>query len=175
MTSTGEHGRGRRTWYRPTKAEIEVRVTEIFKLLMAGAQRHDIRRYVAEKTKWEVPERTLDRYVARATACLRTHAAAVRDEELGLAILQLKDLYGRTYRIQDYKTSLAARKELSELLGLYAPKRVALTDPEGGPQSFIAIMPERAKDNASWSEKCKKEREELDRLQATDSTASGGQ
>lgn len=36
MTSTGEHGGGRRTGTRPTKAEIEVRVTEIFKLLMAG-------------------------------------------------------------------------------------------------------------------------------------------
>lgn len=36
MTNMGGHGGGHRTGYRPTKAEIEVRVTEIFKLLMAG-------------------------------------------------------------------------------------------------------------------------------------------
>lgn len=163
-TRADDQGLRRRTGYRPTKAEIEVRVTEIFKLLLAGVQRHDIRRYVAEKAKWDVPERTLDRYIARATARLQTHAATVRDEELGLAVLQLKDIYSRSYRVQDFKTALAARRELSELLGLYAPpKQVAVTDPDSNAQSFIAIFPQPPSSREEWSRQCRQEFEERER------------
>lgn len=174
MTNMGGHGGGHRTGYRPTKAEIEVRVTEIFKLLMAGVQRHDIRRYVAEKVKWEVPERTLDRYVARATELIRASAAFDRNTELGRAISRLHDLYSRSYRVQDFKTCLTTQRELNELLGLYAPKRLEVTGADGGPHSFIAIVPEPAPDHETWSRQCQEEQAQLEHQRALASTPSGG-
>lgn len=170
MTSTGKHDRGHRIGTRPTKAEIEVKVTEIFKLLIAGVQRHDIRRYVAEKVKWEVPERTLDRYLSRATELIRASAAFDRNTELGRAISRLHDLYSRSYRVQDFKTCLTIQRELNELLGLYAPKRMEVTGADGSPPSFIAIMPAPAQDNETWSRQCRQEREQLEHQRAIAST-----
>lgn len=162
MTSTGEHGRGRRTGYKPTKAEHEQRLSQIHALLVNNLSRKDICRYVSEKTTWGLTERSIDRYIAEATKMIQASAAFSRDLELGKAIARINDLYSRAHRVQDYKTCLAVQRELSELLGLYAPKRMEHTGPDGSPQQFIAIMPERPKDMEEWSRQCRPEQEERD-------------
>lgn len=175
MTSTGDPGRGRRIGSRPTKAEQVQRLSQIHTLLINNLSRQDICRYVSEKTTWGLTERTIERYIAGATKMIRASAAFHRDQELGLAIAQVKDIYAKGQRIQDYKTSLSARKELSELLGLYAPKRLEVTGADGGPQEFIALIPQGPQDRDAWSRQCKQEQEQLERQRATASTASGGQ
>jgi len=42
-----------------------------------------------------------------------------RDEELGIAILQLREIFTKSMAIQDTKVCLAARRELNKLLRLY--------------------------------------------------------
>ena len=172
---TPNHGpSGRRAAPKPTRAEFELRINEIHKLLINQVSRKDIIRYIAEKTTWNLQERTIDRYIQIVTKTIRQAAIVDRELELGLAIQQTKDLYAKTARIQDYRTSLQCRRELSELIGLYAPKRVALTNPEGGPTQYIALIPGQAKDNAEWSEQCRKEQAELERQrQASGSPAVG--
>jgi len=162
------------TTARSTKAEIEARVTEIYRLLLAGASRRDLFRFASERAGWNVTERMVERYAAAATKAITTSAAYDRDYQLGMAIEQLRNIYARSYAIQDFKTALNARRELNELLGLYAPRRIAMTDTDGKTQQFIAIIPQGPQDHATWSEQCKREREELDRQRATTSSIASG-
>lgn len=147
---------GRKTGYKPTKAERTQRITEVYKLLIIGLQRHDIIRYLAEKTAWELADRTVDLYIARATEQITAHAKFERASELGKAILRLNDLYARTTKIQDYKTAMAIQRELNELMGLYAPTRLDLP-PGDGPASFIAVMPYRPANNQEWEQMCRQQ------------------
>lgn len=179
VMETGEEpngtGRHRKRAPKPTKVEQESRITEVYKLLIIGLARHDILRYIAEKTTWGLAERTVDFLIGKATARFQEHAKTVRDQEIGKAIARMNDLYSRTHRIQDYKTALAAQKELSELLGLYAPKRMELTGPEGGPQQFIAFIPQGPQDREAWSQQAKAELASRQQHQrAIGSTPSGG-
>lgn len=109
-----------------TKAEVEERVTTVFTLMVRGATRDEILRHAAKE--WGLASRTVDDYVARATERLKAMAVVVRAEELGRARAQLHDLYGKNMKVQDYKAALSVRKDLSELLGLYAPKVTKLID-----------------------------------------------
>jgi hypothetical protein len=124
-----------------------------------------------QKTAWGLKERAIDYLIASATARFATESKRRREVELGRAIATTSDILSRSYRIQDYKTCLAAQRELNAIMGLYAPKQVALTDLEGKPQHFIAVMPEPAKDNETWSQQCRQEL--AARQAATASTPSG--
>jgi len=118
-------------------AEIEERVTTVYTLLIRGASREEILRHGAEK--WTLATRQMEDYLARATERLKTLAAYVREEEIGRARAQLHDLYGKNLKVQDYKSALAFRKDLSELLGLYAPRteKHEHTGRDGGPLALL--------------------------------------
>lgn len=58
--------------------------------------------------------------VAEARRRLTVAADYDRDEQVNTAYLRLNDLYARSLKVQDVKTALAAQKELSKLLALYA-------------------------------------------------------
>lgn len=148
---------GRRAGHRPTRAEREQRVGQIFALLIAGASRRTILQFTAEKTTWNLSERSVDSLVAAATRQIMASAAFNRDLELGKAIAQLNDLYAKCHRVQDYKTCIAARKELSELLGLYAPSKIALTDTNGRTQSYVAVFPQAPESREQWAQRCQEE------------------
>jgi len=49
---------------------------------------------------------------------VHTDAQADPASERGKAIIRLNDLYYRSYKVQDFKTSLAAQRELNKLLSL---------------------------------------------------------
>mgnify|MGYP000930120432 CR=1 FL=1 len=120
-----------------TAAEIEERVTVVYTLLIRGASRDEILRHGAEK--WTLATRQMEDYLARATERLKALAAYVHEEELGRARAQLHDLYGKNMKVQDYKAALQVRKDLSELLGLYAPKveKHEHTGRDGAPMSLL--------------------------------------
>lgn len=102
-------------------AEMEKRVTAVFKLILRGAQRPAILEF-AQKQAWDVSPRQIDTYARKANALFRAMAEADRELELGLAVAQLYDLYAGALSIQDRATALNARKELNKLKGLYPPE-----------------------------------------------------
>ena len=121
-----------------THAEIEERVTVVYTLLIRGASREEILRHGSET--WSLTTRQVEDYLSRATQRLKALAAYVREEEIGRARAQLHDLYGKNMKVQDYKAALQVRKDLSELLGLYAPKteKHEHSGPNGGPVLLLA-------------------------------------
>lgn len=121
-----------------TDAEITARVTTVYKLILNGADRHEILQYAA-KMDWNVSDRSVDEYIARATAMFTERAAKAaeraeekRHERLGIAEAQLNMLFMKCVNVQDYKAALAVRRELSLLLGLHAPTRQEVTGKDGG-------------------------------------------
>ena len=123
-----------------THAEIEERVTVVYTLLIRGASREEILRHGAEK--WTLATRQMEDYLARANRRLKELAAFIREEEIGRARAQLHDLYGKNMKVQDYRSALAVRKDLSELLGLYAPvtQRTEHSGPGGGPVQIERVL-----------------------------------
>ena len=109
---------------KPTKAELESRITTVSGLLVRGASRAAILRYVSENTNWNVTSRTIENYMATATATIKEGAANDIEYETGKAKERLEYLYQSNISSKDYKAALVVVKTRSELLGLEAPKRL---------------------------------------------------
>lgn len=116
-----------------TNAESAERVTKIFELLLLGLSRQEIMQYCSA---WNITTRQIDVYIQKATARLKAHADYKREEQLGVAIHRLNNLYRSSLKIQDYKGALAVQKELNLLLGLHAPSRHEITGKDGAPVKF---------------------------------------
>lgn len=101
-----------------TAATIEQRVSVVHgKLLQCLPRAQIIQECMAE---WNVRQRTIDGYIATASQRIKQSAAFDRDEELALAIQQLKDKLFKSDKVPDF---VAVRRELSLLLGLHAPAK----------------------------------------------------
>jgi len=82
--------------------------------------RREIIQFVTKKADppWNINTRSIDRITASARDRIARAAETIIEEELGLGILRLEDLFKRSLSIQDYKAALSVQKERHELLGL---------------------------------------------------------
>lgn len=119
----GKRKQPRRESQKPTGTELDKRVNQVLKLLINGLSYQEIFQFVSEKTDWDVTERTIANYIARANAIFRDKSVIDREAQIGKAIARLENLYARNMQITDFKAALAAQKELNNLLGLYAPAK----------------------------------------------------
>jgi len=125
-----------------THAEIEERVTAVYRLVIHGASRDEIVLYGSEK--WSVTTRQIQDYLTAATERFKTLATYVREEELGKTRDRLEFLYGRNVKAQDFKAAHAVLSDAAKLLGLYAPTatKTELTGANGGPVQIERVMPD---------------------------------
>lgn len=100
-----------------TNAEVEQRVTAVTNLLIAGVSRAGILEY-AGKQKWGIERSMIDEYISRATDIIKQSSIIDRDEQVGLAVRRLTDLYKTALAAKDTRTALAVQKEINQLLGL---------------------------------------------------------
>ena len=101
-----------------TDAEIEQRVSTVYRLMLRGSSRESILQYAAKK-EWGVETRSVDGYIARAKNLLRKQAETDRTDELGKARARLNLLFGKALKTGDLRTALAVQKELNQLADLY--------------------------------------------------------
>lgn len=123
-----------------TAAEIDKRVDHVMGMLIGSAPRAEIVRYGSEN--WQVTDRQIDDYIAAARTNLKESAAYDRDEELALAIAQLKTVIYKAAKMMDFQRVLAARRELNQLLGLYAPPAKQTLQIEG--LDLFALLSDKA-------------------------------
>lgn len=129
---------------KPTNAELDRRINQVMKLIVNGVDRAGILQYTSEKTEWNVTDRTIDDYIAKATEIIKTYSAPLREDEMGKAMLRLTNLYARNMQINDFKAALATQKEINALLGMYAPEKKELTGKDGAPLFDSLTDDERA-------------------------------
>ena len=131
-----------------TQAIIRQRVEQVMRIRLAGAEFHEIRQYAAENDAetgrpWNVSERQLWRYVSAADDLLDKYLERDKGKIFNRHIGQRRALFARAMEAGDLRTALAVAKDEAELYGIYAPKKIAPTDPEGNRSYGLAeIVPE---------------------------------
>src|SRR5438128_1153910 len=111
----------------PTKA---LRVQEVLQLRLNGAEFYDLQVH-AQEHEWNVSDRTLWRYVAAADRLIGQSLEDDRDKLIRRHVAQRRSLYARALNDGDLRTALAIVKDEAEIQGLYAPKKIAPTSPDG--------------------------------------------
>jgi hypothetical protein len=115
-----------------TRAEVDRRVHQVFKLRLGGAEFPDIREYAeAPERSWGVSDSQLWRYIKAADALCEKYLDAKSSHLLSRHLLQRRQLLAHCMNAGDFRTALAVLKDEAELEGLYPPKKVAPTDPTG--------------------------------------------
>jgi hypothetical protein len=117
--------------------EVINRVEEITALLVAGFARKDILQFVAKERDWDVCSKTIDNYIHKARKKIEKACDTKTEQELGMSLKRLEELYRRSFAIQDYKSALSVVKEKNTLLGLYKPKQHELFGKDGKDISII--------------------------------------
>ena len=101
-----------------TNAEVKARVEEVFRLRLDGAQYHDIVQFAAEND-WNVRERQIREYMARADKLLVERRDKSRQQLIALHMARRETLYARALNAADYRTALAVLCDAAKLRGLY--------------------------------------------------------
>jgi hypothetical protein len=117
---------------RSTKVETEQRIEQVYKLLLGGAAFPDIREFAsAPEQNWNVSDKQIRRYMTAAHERIQKYAQAKEATNFALALLRRDQLYAHAMGAGDFRTALAVDQDRCKLLGLYAPLKVAPTNPEG--------------------------------------------
>ena len=110
-----------------TKAEMQRRVTEVYKMVVAGLPRRDIFRLCREKHGWDMCDRQLDTYCQRAERLLEEESKPVRGVELGKALARYTTQYAKADARKDHRGAAMIEDKIVNLLGLAAPQKAEIT------------------------------------------------
>lgn len=113
---------------KPTAAEHRLRIDIIVELVASGNSRGKIIRYVAEKTNWNVNERTIDNYLKHAYDAFVLKSEIDRKREIGKATAVYDMVLAQGFKLYDLKIVIAAQRAKCELLGLNAPKELRILE-----------------------------------------------
>jgi hypothetical protein len=139
-----------------SRAAVRQRVEEVLRIRLDGAAFHDVREYAREKEReegsaWFLPaggkplsDGQLWRYVAQADRLMTTELRASRKKLVRRHLARRENLYAKSVLAGDYRTALAVLRDQAELQGLYPPRKVAPTSPEGDKPYAALTDEERA-------------------------------
>ncbi len=104
--------------------QMKARIAEVAELIVTGLTTGEIHKYIAEKRpEWNIQRRQRCVLIARARETIADAGNTEFIEELGKAIRRLNVLYRLSFAINDYKACAAIVKQITDLLGLAAPKK----------------------------------------------------
>jgi hypothetical protein len=106
-----------------TRAEMEQRIAEVAELLLSRVPRRGIQQHAA-KQGWGGSVRAVDVVIARATERIRELARHDTELELAKAKGALEMLFAKAIAKGDLRSARLVQHDLTELLGLAAPKRL---------------------------------------------------
>lgn len=109
---------------RASAADMEARTNEVYIMRLNGAPRAAILKKAA--ADWGINTRQTDTLIARADKRFEEYSQTVRERELGKAIARHEDWIQQSLQVKDISEARQNQKELSTLLGLYAPQTVKI-------------------------------------------------
>jgi hypothetical protein len=125
------------------KALAARRLDDILRIRLDGAQWWDVREFVREKEKeegsaWHVgpdgkplSDAMIRKYQERADKLVYESHEKSRKKLFRRHLAQRRNLYARATTAGDIRTALACLDSEADLLGLYPPRKVAPTTPDG--------------------------------------------
>jgi hypothetical protein len=120
------------------KITAAARVRDVLRLILAGAEFGDIRQFASDRG-WNVCDRQIGRYVEKANAHFADAVVHDRNQMLGRHLMQRRALYARALKHNDIKVALMVLQDEAQLLGLYAPTKIAPTTPDGQEPFRLAV------------------------------------
>jgi|TARA_Y100000361_G_scaffold148581_1_gene161615 hypothetical protein len=97
-----------------TNIQIDERILTVYKLLLEGNSRTQILQYGSET--WDISERQVETYIARARDHQRLDAELERPEWLHESLCALKDIQRKATNKSQYSTALKAIELQARLL-----------------------------------------------------------
>lgn len=131
-----------------TNAQVELRVSEILRIRLDGAEFWDVREYAREQEQidgspWKLADGDkpmsdgqLWRYIAKSDEMIREQCRASRNRIIRRHTAQRRNMYAKAVAAGDYRTALACLDSEAQLLGLYPPKETKVKhggDPDAPP------------------------------------------
>jgi transposase len=98
---------------------VAERVNMVYALQLMGKRNKEIVSYIAKK--YDIGERTVYNYIRKAKEQKDEDAKEYRDAALSEQVSQLRNLYEKNYKIQDFKECRGVLGQMSLLLGLNQP------------------------------------------------------
>jgi len=114
-----------------TNTEVALRVDEVLRLRLDGAQLHDLVQYAAEQN-WDVCSRQIKRYITAADKLLAARIEKDRGKLFARALSQREALFARCINAADYSTAARVLRDRDALLNLY-PQETKGATPNGPP------------------------------------------
>lgn len=114
-----------------TKATVELRVTDLVRIRLDGAEYWDVREYVREqeqedKSPWKLAEgkrplsaSQLWRYIAKADKLIRDSCRTSRKRLMRRHLAQRRNLYAKAVSAGDFRAALAAAESEAKLENLF--------------------------------------------------------
>lgn len=104
-------------------ATVALRVEEVLRIVLDGAQLHDVMEYATGKG-WGLKERQIRDYIRKANELLVERQSKSRKKVIARHLAQRQSLYARAVNAADYRTALAILADEAKLRGLYPEKDV---------------------------------------------------
>jgi hypothetical protein len=115
------------------KATMAQRVTDVTRLLVAGAEFSEIHQFASVKG-WGLSDRQIRRYVRAAYQQMAKDARRKRTQALGLHLKKRRALYAQSVKANDPRMALQILRDEAKLQGLYSPT-------EKGPETTVDQIP----------------------------------
>jgi len=115
-----DSGETKPTLARANKGLVTSRVSTLYKLLVKGASRADLRQIAA---KWDISDRQIERYIAMATEEVEKRANYRRNYEMGKAMSRLDEIYVDAENAGDIRGRLGVVKQVADIVGLNAAQK----------------------------------------------------
>lgn len=100
-----------------SKAEVEQRITDVYKLLLRRESTATIVHFAART--WGVAERQAKEYIAKARDRIKEEATEDRQMAIAEHLALRRDLYNRAYKDKQWAIAFQIAQDESKLLGLY--------------------------------------------------------
>ena len=91
-------------------------------MLIQGYQRKSVIQYCAEK--YDIEERQADEYIRKARDIMHSDMQISVEIKKSEILTQYYDLYNKSYKIEDYRECRNVLKEISDIFGVEAAKKI---------------------------------------------------
>lgn len=126
-------------------ARIRLRVEELLRIRLDGAEFWDCQEYVREQTsskdeavtkvwgKTMLSQATIYRYLEQVDALIEESCKEKRRQLFRKHLAKRRNLHAKAVLAGDYRTALAVLKDEAEMLRFYGPKKLEMTGKHGAP------------------------------------------
>jgi len=125
MEDNKKHTKRNTEVYKSDSSEMDKRVNTIYLMLLQGFQRKQIIQYCSDNFK--IGERQTDEYLGKAREIIKSNIDCDTSSKKNEILNQFYDLYQKNYALEDYRECRNLLTNISNILGVEAPKKTDIT------------------------------------------------